>query len=139
VTVAPKLSVSAHGAQVILKSQLTIEAHVSAATAYINGPLTVNIAARTIMACRLLPPTIRGICVDLRSVSVCDLDALAMLYSLFVEWRSERRVDSRVVYPRFTGRDAFVAIPCAIRDAPDAELRPERDDRVVLVPPSLVW
>ena len=26
----------------------------------------------------------------------------------------------------------FVAIPCAIRDAPDAGLRPDRDDRVVL-------
>ena len=123
----------------ILKSQLAIEAHSSAATAYINGPLTANIAARTIMACRLLPPSVRGIRVDLRSVSVCDVDALAMLEALIVEWRAERRGVSRVVYPRLRGRDAFVASPCAIRDAPDAELRPERDDRVVSVPPSLVW
>ena len=123
----------------ILKSQLAIEAHTGAATAYINGPLTASIAARAIMACRLLPPTIRGIRVDLRSVSVCDLDALAMLEALIVEWRAERRGVSRVIYPRLRGRDAFVAIPCAIRDAPDAELRPERDDRVVSVPPSLMW
>ena len=123
----------------ILKSQLAIEAHSSAATAYINGPLTVTIAARAIMACRLLPPSVRGIRVDLRSVSVCDADALAMLEALIVEWLAERRGVSRVVYPRLRGRDAFVAIPCAIRDAPDAELRPERDDRVVSVPPSLMW
>jgi hypothetical protein len=124
---------------VILKSQLVIEAHSSAATVYINGPLTASVAALTIMACRRLPPTIRGIRVDLRSVSVCDLDALAMLEALIEEWRIERRGVSRVVYPRLRRRDAFVAIPCAIRDAPDAELRPERDDRVVSVPPSLVW
>lgn len=123
----------------ILTSQLAIEAHSSAATAYINGPLTASVAARAIMACRLLPPTIRSIRVDLRSVSVCDLDALTMLEALIVEWRAERRGVSRVVYPRLRARDAFVAIPCAIRDAPDAELRPERDDRVVSVPPSLVW
>ena len=123
----------------ILKSQVSIEAHASAATAYINGPLTANIAARTIMACRLLPPTIRGIRVDLRSLTVCDLDALTMLEALIVEWRAERRGVSRVVYPRLPGRDAFVAIPCTIRDAPDAELRPERDDRVVSMPPYPVW
>lgn len=46
---------------------------------------------------------------------------------------------SVVAYPRLRARDAFVAIPCAVRDAPDAELRPERDDRVVSLPPYPVW
>ena len=123
----------------ILKSQLTIEAHIGAATAYVSGPLTAGVAARAILACRVLPPVVRGVRVDLRGVSVCDVDALVMLEVLLLEWSTERRGVSRIVYPRLRARDAFVAIPCTIRDAPDAELRPERDDRVVLAPPSPVW
>ena len=123
----------------ILKSQLSVEAHAFAATAYITGPLTPSVAARAIMACRALPAAIRGVRVDLRAVHVCDLDALAMLESHILEWRAERRGVSRLVYPRLVARDAFVAIPCTIRDEPDAELRPERDDRVVTTPPYPVW
>ena len=123
----------------ILRSQLSVEANTVAATAYVTGPLTVGIVGRAIMACRALPPAVRGVRVDLRAVSVCDFRALTMLESYILDWRSERRGVSRVVYPRLRGRDAFVAIPCTIRDAPDAELRPERDDRVVSMPPYPVW
>ena len=123
----------------IFKSQLSVEANAVSATAYVTGPLTVSLAARAIMACRALPPAVRGVRVDLRAVSVVDGHALTMLESYILDWRAERRGVSRVVYPRLRGRDAFVAIPCAIRDAPDAELRPERDDRVVLAPPHPVW
>jgi hypothetical protein len=124
---------------VILRSQLSVEANVAAATAYLTGPLTLGLVARAIMACRAVPPAIRGLRVDLRAVSVCDFRALTMLESYIVDWGSDRRGVSRVVYPRIGGRDAFVALPCTIRDAPDAELRPERDDRVVLTPPYPVW
>jgi hypothetical protein len=124
---------------VILRSQLSIEANTAAATAYVNGPLTVGLVARAITACRALPPAIRGVRVDLRAVSVCDFRALTMLEAYILDWRFERRGVSRVVYPRLRGRDAFVANPCTIRDAPDAEFRPERDDRVVLTPPYPVW
>ena len=71
----------------------------------------------------------------LRAVTMCDVDALMMLEALLLEWSSERRGVNRIVYPRLPARDAFVAIPCAIRDAPDAALRPDRDDRVVLTRP----
>ena len=127
------------GAQVILKSQLSIEAHARAATVYIGGPLSASVAARLILACRLLSPDVRNVRVDLRAVTICDVDALTMLEVLLIEWSSERRGVSRIAYPRLRARDAFVAIPCTIRDAPDAELRPERDDRVVSSPPYPVW
>jgi hypothetical protein len=124
---------------VILKAQLSIEAHPQAATAYLCGPLSPSIAARVILAARRLPPHVRRIRVDLRAVTICDLDALTMLEVLLIEWSSERRGMSRVVYPRRGSRDAFVAIPCTIRDAPDSELQPERDDRVVSSHPIPVW
>jgi len=124
---------------VILKSQLSIEAHENGATAYVCGPLNASVAARAILACRFLPPDVRAVRVDLRGVTVCDVDALVMLEVLLLDWSSERRGVSRIAYPRLSARDAFVAIPCTIRDAPDAELRPERDDRVVLSTPSPVW
>jgi len=124
---------------VILKSQLSIEAHENGATAYVCGPLDASVAARAILACRFLPPDVRAVRVDLRGVTVCDVDALVMLEVLLLDWSSERRGVSRIAYPRLSARDAFVAIPCTIRDAPDAELRPERDDRVVLSTPSPVW
>ena len=123
----------------ILKSQLFVEAHTSAATAYVKGPLTASLAARAIMVCRALPATIRGMRVDLRGVTFAEVNALTMLEAHVVEWSEERRGVSRLVYPRPRARDAFVAIPCAIRDALDAELRPERDDRVVSTPPYPVW
>ena len=119
----------------ILKSPSSVEAHAPAATAYITVPLAASVAARAIMACHSLPPAIRGVRVDLRAVSVCDVDALIMLEAHIVEWSAERRGVSRVVYPRRGSRDAFVAIPCAIRDAPEAQLRPERDDRGASTPP----
>src|SRR5690348_18292899 len=104
-----------------------MEAHASAASAYVSGPLTAGVAARAILACRALPPGVRAVRVDLRGVSVCEVDALTMLEALLIEWRTERRGVTRVAYPRLPGRDAFVAVPCATRDAPGAELRPERD------------
>ena len=119
----------------ILKSQFSMEAHACAATAYVCGPLNASIAARTILACRSLPPDVRGVRIDLRGVTVCDVDALTMLEVLLLEWSSERRGVSRIAYPNLRARDAFVAIPCAIRDAPEAALRPDRDDRVVLTRP----
>ena len=112
----------------ILKSQLSVEAHAYAATAYVTGPLTAGVAARAITLCRALPPAIRGVRVDLRAMSVCDIDALVMLEAYIVEWSADRRGVSGVVYPRRGSRDAFVSIPCANRDALESELRPERDD-----------
>ena len=112
-----------------------MEAHACAATAYVCGPLNASIAARTILASRALPPDVRGLRVDMRGVTVCDVDALKMLEVLLLEWSSERRGVSRIVYPRLRARDAFVAISCANRDAPDAGLPPDRDDRVVLTRP----
>ena len=123
----------------ILKTQLSMEAHGRAASAYLAGPLTAGVAARAILACRMLPAEIRTVRVDLRSVSVLHIDALAMLEALLAEWRAERRGITRITYPKVRGRDAFVAVPSAFRDRPDAELRPERDDRVVLTPPYPVW
>jgi len=73
--------------------------------------------------------------VDLRGVTVCDVDALNMLEVLLLEWSSERRGVNRIVYPHLRARDAFVAISCAIRDAPESQLRPERDDRGASTPP----
>lgn len=84
------------------------------------------------MRCR---PAIHGGRIDLRAVSGCDVDALVMLEAHIVEWSGDRRGVSRVVNPRRGCRDAFVAIPCAIRDAPESELRPERDDRGASTPP----
>src|SRR5690349_16576692 len=112
-----------------------MEAHPCAATAYIYGPLNASVAARAILACRSLPAAVRRVRVDLRGVTVCDVDALMMLEVLLLEWSSERRGVNRIVYPNLRARDAIVAIPCAIRDAPDAGLRPDRDDRVVLTRP----
>ena len=123
----------------IIKSQLSIEANAVSATAYVTGPLTAGLAAQAIMGCRALPPAVRGVRVDLRGVSILDAHALTMLESYILDWRAERRGTSRVVYPRLRGRDAFVAIPCAIRDEPDAPLQPERDDRVVSTPPYPDW
>jgi hypothetical protein len=120
---------------VILKTRLSIESHAFAATAYVTGNLTASVAASTIMACRTLPPTVRDVRIDLLGVLTCDMDALVMLESHMVEWSAERRGASLFRYPIRRARDAFVAIPCTIRDAPDAELRPERDDRVVSMPP----
>lgn len=112
-----------------------MEAHACAATAYVCGPLNASVAARTILACRALPPDVRGVRIDLRGVTICDTDALNMMEVLLLEWSSERRGVNRIVYPQLRARDAFVAIPCAIRDAPDAGLRLDRDDRVVLTRP----
>jgi ABC-type transporter Mla MlaB component len=127
------------GVGVILKSRLSMEAHACGASAYVSGPLTASVAARAILACRALPPRVLALRVDLRGVSVCDADALTMLEVLLIEWRTERRGVTRIAYPPLRPRDAFVATPCGIRDAPDAELRPERDDRVVSTPPCPVW
>ena len=139
VTATAELLTHTLGVQVLLKSRISMEAHAGAATAYVSGPLTSAIAARTIFACRTLPPGVRDVRVDLRGVSVLDVDALMMLEVLLLDWSEERRGASRIAYPPIRARDAFVAVPCTIRDAPDAELRPERDDRVVSPPPSLVW
>jgi ABC-type transporter Mla MlaB component len=124
---------------VLLKSRISMESNARAATAYLSGPLTSAVAARTIFACRTLPAAVRGVRVDLRGVSVWDDEALVMLEVLLIEWSTERGGTSRIAYPPIRARDVFVAFPCAIRDAPDAELRPERDDRVVSPPPSPVW
>jgi hypothetical protein len=124
---------------VILRSQVVVESNVVAATAYVTGPLTIPVAARAIMACRALPPGVRRVRVDVRAVTVCDSRALAMLDSYIADWRMERRGSAAVMGRKGGVRDAFVAIPCTIRDAPDAELRPERDDRVVSTPPYSVW
>ena len=75
----------------MLKSQLSIETHPSAATAYVSGRLTASLAARAIMVCRALPPAIRGVRVDLRGVTIADVHALAMLEAHIVEWSAERR------------------------------------------------
>ena len=123
----------------LLTSGLTIESHATAASAYLSGPLTLGLTARALTAFCSLPLRIRALRVDLRGITVCDVDALLMLESLVVEWCHERRGVSRIARPRAAGRDSFVAIPCGIRDAPDAQLGPERDDRVVSSPPSLVW
>jgi hypothetical protein len=116
-----------------------MEAHACGATAYVSGPLSASLSACAILACRTLPPDVRHVRVDLRGVTVCNIDALVMLEVLLLEWSSERQGVTRIAYPRIPARDAFVANPCTIRDAPDAELRPERDDRVVLPPPYPVW
>ena len=123
----------------IITSQLSVEAHRFAATAYLKGPLTASLAVRTIMVCRALPASIRRMRVDLRGMTMWDSTALTMLESHIVEWSEERGGASRVMDSRPGARDAFVAIPCTIRDAPDAELGPERDDRVVAAPPYPVW
>ena len=123
----------------ILKSQLSIEAHERAAAVYVHGPLSASTAARIILGCRTLPGAVGAVRVDLRAVTVCDVDALTMLEALLIEWSADRRGVGRIAYPRHGGRDAFVAIPCGFRDASDAQLRPERDDRVVLSPPHPVW
>ena len=122
-----------------LTSGLTIESHASAASAYLSGRLSLGLTARAITAFCALPVHVRALRVDLRGITICDVDAMLMLESLLIEWCHERRGVSRLARPRIGARDAFVAVPCAIRDAPDAELRPERDDRVVSSPPSLVW
>lgn len=119
----------------ILQSQLTMEAHASGATAYVSGPLSASLAARAILGCRSLPPDVRHVRVDLRGVTVCNIDALVMLEVLLLEWGSERQGVTRIAYPRIPARDAFVAYPCTIRDAPDAGLQPDRDERVVLTRP----
>ena len=123
----------------IVRSQVSVEAHAFSATAYVTGPLTAAVVVRAVMACRALPPAVRGVRIDLRGVTMCDLDALVMLESHIIEWRVERSGVARVEYPPLRVRDAFVAVPCTLRDAPDAELRPERDDRVVATPPYPVW
>lgn len=129
----------AQGAPVILRSQLDIERHETAATAYVSGPFTLAVAARTIAACGQLPRHVRAVRVDLRAVRAWDVDAIAMLESLLVEWAHERHGRHRITHPRPRARDAFVANPCTIRDALDAQLRPECDDRVVSTPPYPVW
>src|SRR5215218_770330 len=108
----------------------------SAASAYLTGPLSLGLTARAISAFCSLPTRVRALRVDLRAITVCDVDALLMLESLVVDWCRGRRGVSRFTRARIGGRDPFVSIPCAIRDAPDAELRPERDDRVVSATPS---
>jgi hypothetical protein len=120
---------------VISPFQLVVETHPSGATAYVSGPLSLAVAARTIAACCRLPSLVRAIAVDLHAVTVWDADALLLLESLLVEWAHERRGVHRITHPRTRPRDAFVAIPCAIRDAPDAQLRPSCDDRVFSTPP----
>ena len=123
----------------ILKSQLSIEAHSRAASVYVHGPLSAATAGRISLGCRTLPHDVRAVRVDLRAVTVSDADALTMLEALLIEWSADRRGQSRIAYPRHGGRDAFVAIPCAIRDASDAPLQRERDDRVVSSTPYPVW
>jgi hypothetical protein len=124
---------------VVLQSRLSIESHARAASVYLSGPLTLALTARAMTVFCGLPMRIRTLRVDLRAITVCDFDAMLMLESLVVEWCHERRGVSRIARPRAGARDAFVALPCAIRDAPEAELRPERDDRVDSSTPSLAW
>jgi hypothetical protein len=124
---------------VIPKSGLTIESHASAASAYLSGRLSLGLTARALTAFCALPVCVRALRVDLRGITVYDVDAMLMLESLVVEWCHQRRGVSRIARPRAGARDAFVALPCAIRDAPEAELRPERDDRVDSSTPSLAW
>ena len=119
--------------------QLVVETHMTGATAYVSGPFSLAAAARTIAACCRLPRLVRAIRVDLHAVTTWDADALMMLESLLVEWAYERRGAHRITRPSATARDAFVAIPCTIRDAPDSQLRPGCDDRVVSTPPYPAW
>ena len=122
-----------------LQSGLSIESHARAASAYLSGPLTLGLTARAITAFCGLPERVRALRVDLRGITVCDADAVRMLESLVGEWCYKRRGVSRIARPRAPARDLFVAISYEIRYAPDAELRPERDDRVLSSPPPLVW
>jgi len=124
---------------VISPFQLVVETHMSGATAYLSGPFSLAVAARTIAACCRLPSRVRAIRVDLRAVTVWDVNALMMLESLLVEWAHERRGAHHITRPRPRARDAFVAIPCAIRDAPDSQLQRGCDDRVVSTRPFPAW
>src|SRR5687767_1048784 len=124
------------GALVIPRSQLVVEAPGSGAAAYVRGQFSLAAAARTIAACFRLPKDVRALHADLRAVAAWDIDAILMLESLPVEWSRERFGVHRIAHRRASPRDAFVAVPCAIRDAPDAQLRRECDDRVVSAPPS---
>jgi len=117
---------------------LAVETHLSAATVYLSGPFSLAVAARTIAACCRLPRRVRAVRVDLHAVTVWDADAVNMLESLLVEWARERRGTQCMTRPSSRPRDAFVAIPCTIRDAPDAPLRPGCDDRVFSTPPNSV-
>jgi len=124
---------------VIVRSQVAIEAHAFAATAYVTGPLSASVVVRTVMACHALPSTIRGVRVDLRAVSICDLDALVMLEAHIVEWRAHRRGVTHVLYPPLRARESFIAIPSAIRDAPETGGRPEHDERGLSPASYPVW
>jgi len=84
---------------VILPSQLSFEAHAFAATAYVSGPLSASVVARVIARCRALPARVRAARIDLRRVSVCDVDALLLLESLLMDWCEERRGVTRIAYP----------------------------------------
>jgi hypothetical protein len=121
---------------VVSPFQLAVETHPFAATVYLSGPFSLAVAARTIAACCRLPRHVRAIRVDLHAVTVWHADAVNMLESLLVEWARERRGTHCITPTRSRPRDAFVAIPCTIRDAPDSPLRPGCDDRVFSTPPN---
>jgi ABC-type transporter Mla MlaB component len=77
-------------------SNLTVEAHRSAATVYASGDLTTAAVLRAIATVEQLPPHVRAICVDLRGVRRTDSRALRTLEAFLCRWRAARRGMSRV-------------------------------------------
>jgi ABC-type transporter Mla MlaB component len=95
-----------------VRSNLTIEAHHSAATVYASGDLTTAAVLRAIATVERLPSHVRAICVDLRGIRRTDSRALRILEAFLRRWRAARRGMSRVKLAE-TASTSLVAIKFA--------------------------
>ena len=95
-----------------VRSNLTIEAHRSAATVYASGDLTTAAVLRAIATVERLPSHVRAICVDLRGIRRTDSRALRSLEAFLGRWRAARRGMSRVKLAE-TASTSLVAIKFA--------------------------
>lgn len=101
---------------------LMFEAHPSALTIHLHGVLSLEAARDLADRCHRLP-AVRVLRIDPHGLWLCDVQALELLAVLLHAWEAARcaiALIPRRPPPSRTARDAFVAIPCAVRDAAEA-------------------
>lgn len=91
--------------------RFSIEMAGGSATIYLNGRLTLYLAARTLHECGRLPPLIRHLRIDMRAVRVPDGIAIASIAQGLRRWRDERNGATRIDLPHVPVSFAVLAAP----------------------------
>lgn len=107
-----------------MESSMIIESHRRAATVYLCGELSSEIALRAEAAAVALPPETEILRFDLLGVRRVEAGAFSAIVRAMVHWRMKRRAHSHITFPpRVVG-----GAPPGTGAAPRCFLRPDSGD-----------